>query len=386
MVSYLRVPEPDSVRFSPALLIGARLQDFMVKNLNPGWMLKYLVFAWLACPPAFALDLYSGEVTVADQGVEERLRSVPAALIQVFQKHSGQRELPLHPALDAALLSANRIMTSFYYREHERVSPDGSVKREWRLVANFLPESVDRIVRDLELPRWRAQRKPITIWIVVDDGLGRRLMPLEYDYAWSALTDVAGRRGLPVNWPELNEVQKEEVDLQLLWGGFTDDLVSRERNEDVVIVAARREGPIWNVRWNFAGGEETSAWRNRDMDLAFALVDGMHRLTDLVAARDSIASSGSGNWQSELLVEGFRDASDYARCLAYLESLGIVDEVNVEQVEPGAVHFALELNALPEYLEGEFGRDGVLIKGPGDKQYRLAHSIEPMDLPTGNEQ
>jgi hypothetical protein len=357
--------------FSGGFLKGL-LQDFMTN------IFKYcLLFALLLARPALGIDLYSGEVAVADQGARERLKSVPAALIQVLQKHSGQRELPLHPALDAALSGANRIMISFYYREHERVSPDGTVNTEWRLVANFLPEAVDQVIRDLELPRWRAERRPITIWIVVDDGRGRRLLPLEYEYARDALSDVAGIRGLPIAWPDLDDEQMQQEDLQLLWGGFTDELPQVQGKGDVVIVAARREGAVWNVRWNYAGGGETSGWRIRDTDLSFALVDGLHRLTDLVAARDAIAPSAQGLWHSELQITGLLGADDYARCLAYLESLSVVEQVNVAEAGPGAVRFLLDLNALPEYLENELDRDAVLVAGTFENEYSLVHAIAP---------
>lgn len=331
-----------------------------------------LIFLALLSTNALALELYSGEVVVLDQGARERLQAVPAALIQVLQKHSGQRELPIHPALDAALVSASRIVVSFHYREHKLVAPDGTQSREWHLVANFLPEAIDRIVREMGLPRWRVDRRPITIWVVVDDGLGRRLLPVEYEYAWNALKDIADTRGLPLFWPDLDDEQMESVDLQLLWGGFTDELPRLGTGGgDVVIVAARREGPTWNVRWNFDDGDETRGWRTRDTDLSFAMVDGLHRLTEYVSARDAIASSGQGQWQSEIRVTGFRNADDYVRCLAYLEGLGVVENVDVLEAGQGAIRFSIELNAMPEYLGKEIERDNVLVFHDSENEYSL---------------
>lgn len=325
-----------------------------------------VLFTLLLCASAQAVELYSGEVAVADQGVTERQDAVRSALIQVLQKHSGQRELPLHPALDAALLDANRMLLSFHYRSHERALPDGSINTELRLVANFRPEAVDQVVRDLELPRWRKERRPVTLWVVVDDGYGRRLMPVEYAYAWDAVSDVARLRGMPLKWPELDEEQLEQVDLQLLWGGFTDQVETAGADSaGVVIVAARREGPAWNLRWNFGGGDETTGWRNSDQDLVFALVEGLHRLVDFVAARDAILPSALGDWRYELVVSGLHSGDDYVRCLAYLEGLGLVDGVAVLAATAGEVTFSLDLNAMPEYLLAEIDRDRRLF---GDSQ------------------
>ncbi|MBT8061472.1 MAG: DUF2066 domain-containing protein [Xanthomonadales bacterium] len=321
---------------------------------------------------ASALELYSGEVAVADRSDRERLAAVPAALLQVLQKHSGLRELPIHPALDEAMVNANRMLLSFHFVSRERGMPDGTVVPELRLVAEFSPAVVDQLVADMALPRWRHERHPLTIWIVVDDGLGRRLMPLEYQYAWDALIDVANLRGLPIRWPEIDPESDGLIDLQLLWGGFTDSLPGHdERLGGDVIVAARREGPLWNVRWNFGSDEETAGWRVRERDLTFALVDGLHQLTDIVAARDSIAAAGQGEWRIDMRISGVQGAEDYARCLAYLEGLGVVEEVTLIEASSGEVMFLLELNAMPQYLAAEMERDRVLTPGEGSHNYRL---------------
>jgi hypothetical protein len=181
---------------------------------------------------------------------------------------------------------------------------------------------------------------------------------------------------LPLAWPELDEEQEQSVDLQLLWGGFTDELPAGSTGDgDVVIVAARREGPLWNVRWNFGDGDETAGWRNRDRDLSFALVEGLHQLTELVSARDAIVSSGQGLWEWEISVNGFLTPEDYARCLAYLSGLGVVDGVDVLEAGQGTIRFSLQLNALPTYLYSEIERDDFLLATPVDDEYSLAHRL-----------
>lgn len=341
--------------------------------------LSILLFSVFAYLPALAQNLYSGEVNVADQSVTERQKATPAALIQVLQKHSGIREIPLHPALDAALLNANRILVSFSYKQVQRANPDGSVTSELRMVANFLPEAIENIVQELGLPRWPQQRPPLTIWIVVDDGQGRRLKPLEYEYAWEAMADVASLRGLPIRWPEIDPESEDQVDLQLLWGGFTDSL-GEEPENDVVIVAARREGPVWNVRWNFAGGKETDGWRIRDSDLAFAVVDGVHRLADLVSSRDAISSAEQGDWTLEIRVGGLTGMADYVRTRGYFENLSVVEAVNVVEVGPSGVLFKLELNASPEFFMREINKNRFLLPGDDGQVFQLL-PVNSFDLP-----
>ena len=87
-----------------------------------------IISALLFMQGACAQELYSGEVSVEGQGEEERDEAVPSALIQVLQKLSGRRELPLTPALETALADANHMLVSFHYRPHDRSMPDGSVR------------------------------------------------------------------------------------------------------------------------------------------------------------------------------------------------------------------------------------------------------------------
>jgi len=318
-------------------------------------------------------DLYSGEVPVQGQGAAERNQALPDALIQVLQKISGQRDLPTGPELEQGLNEAGRMLRSFQYRDVVRTLPEGGEEQQLRLVASFVPDAVDRLVRDLGLRRWRPGRKPIVIWPVVDDGQGRELMPVEYQYAWDTVADVAALRGLPIAWPDLSEELRQQMDLQLLWGGYTDQLLGNGSDSDgVVIIAARREGPEWNLRWTFADTNASSSWRTRDRDLTFALVQGIHQLTDLVASVNSIGPAGQGEWQVDLLVSGLHGRNDYARCLDYLQKLSLVDQVEVRSAGPEGLSFRLKLNAAPEYLERMLGRDGVLQSQGGPHSWRLA--------------
>jgi len=111
---------------------------------------------------------------------------------------------------------------------------------------------------------------------------------------------------------------------------------------------------------------KTAGWRTRDVDLSFALVDGMHRLTDAVASRNSILGTEQSDWQLQLSISGLEGARDYERCLAYLQGISLVERVAVEAADPGRVRFSLDLNAQPRHLLETFIRDRVLAQGLAD--------------------
>jgi hypothetical protein len=210
----------------------------------------------------------------------------------------------------------------------------------------------------------------VQIWVVIDDGLERQLKPVEFGYAWESLEDIAAMRGLPVSWPELDEEEQQLIDMRLVWGGFTDYLVERGAPDDgVAIIAARREGPQWTLRWNLASNGRSWSWRNSDQELMFALAQGIHKMTDELAASNSIAASEQGLWTTDVTIGGLNNAENYAVCLAYLQNLSLVTAVEILGAGPGRVHFRLQLNASSEHLAQAFNRGSVLLPSSPGNEY-----------------
>jgi len=331
-----------------------------------------LIFTlYLVAAPAFAdVDLYSGVVVVSGQGEDQRNEALPEALIQVLQKLSGRREMPFSPALDEALANAGDLLLSIRYRNVERLDPDGVISPLLQLIARFRQAEVDSLLKLIGLPRWQQERPAVQIWVVIDDGFNRELKPVEFDYAWQAMEELAETRGLPLIWPELDDEELQLIDMRLVWGGFTDYLVERGAPADgVAIIAARREGPQWTLRWNLAGDGYNWSWRNSDQELMFALADGVHQMTDQIAAINAIAISDQGQMAVEFTIGGLSGANDYVRCLDYLQELSLVTGVEILAAAPGRVHFRLQLNASSEHLAAAFNRGSVLSPSRSGSEY-----------------
>lgn len=315
------------------------------------WLFCLLLpIAAAASVQAAVSELYVAEVPIAGQGAGERRRALPKALEQVLIKLSGIRNFDQYPQVNSSLKNASSILVSFHYTTVETVLPDGSEAEEMKLVVQFSADRVDELMRALQLPRWKTERPPAELWVVVDNGLDRRIMPVELAYAWESMEDVAQMRGLPMVWPVPDEEGQFPADLQLLWGGYTEDL-GNPRDRGALIAAARREGPAWSVRLNLEYDGGNWAWRVQDLELQNALAEGMHQAVDRIAAANTIAATDIGSWLHELTVRGVRNSQDYERGLAYLQGISLVEHVSVVAARQGSVTFRLELNALPRYLE-----------------------------------
>ena len=331
--------------------------------------MKIFLFAILtallaSCPGAGAAQaddsgLYAGEIPVADQSVSEQRRGMPLALEQVLQKLSGLRSFEGYPEVKPALRNASAMAITFYYRNRELTLADGTLGSELNLVVDFSRPAVDSLLQTLQLPSWKPERRALITWVIVDDGTGRRIMPIELEYARQAVAVAASARGMPLSWPQPDEAGNYPVDLQLLWGGYTEELVSNGP-VDTLVMAARQEGPEWNVRMNLDYTGQKWTWRNRNADIQTALVEGMQTAIDDITGINSIAASDQGQKLMELTITGVLGTGDYVKVLSYLQSLSLIDHVQVSGAAPGKVRFVLTLNALPEYLVRALASDNVL--------------------------
>jgi hypothetical protein len=321
---------------------------------------------------AATIDIYTGEAVVENKDAAPRRSGLRLALENVLKKLSGLRSFEDYPLVESALGNASSILVSFHYRNVATIFADGSSGDELRLVAKFSKNSIDELARTLQLPLWQLERDPIDVWVVVDNGLDRRIMPVEYEYTRGAMADVAGWRGLLVNWPAADEEGNYAIDAQLLWGGYTEDLDSGQ-GSGAMIAAVRREGPQWSVRSNLTYHSQNWTWRLQDIELQAVLTESMQQAIDLIAAANTIAAADLGSWMYELTIAGLADADDYGRCLGYLQQLSVVKHVSVVSARRGSATFRLQLNALPQYLEAVMLGGQFLGFDEAEHKYFLQH-------------
>lgn len=329
-----------------------------------------LVLIWPLNPLLAADDLYQGRAKVADQSAAEQGKATQVALLQVLGKLSGLGRFDAYPEVSSALSSASKMVMAFYYENHPVLMPDGSTVDELQLVANFSPKAADELRDQLQLPRWKSDREPLNIWPIVDDGQDRHIMPIELEYAWAGIADLAVSRGMPLRWPEPDENGEYAEDVQLLWGGYGEEASDADPAETLVI-AALQDGPEWNVRMSL--GYEGLRWseRFRGTDLQLVLHQGMNLAIDQIVAASSIAAADSGVWTAELSVTQLTNAEEYARCLNYLQGLSVVESIRVKSAAAGRVQFSLTLNAAPSYLQQFLQSGKVLAAGAVEGEYQL---------------
>jgi len=358
---------------------AGRLPGFLPNQMR----LIFLLLMLIPLAPVFAqgqtVDLYSGTVPVADQSQGAREDAFPAALEQVLGKLSGLQNFEDRPEVGDAVQNARSIVLSFFYEQvaestGQAGGPEQAAENnapQTYLTVRFSEAGADQLMRNLGLPRWPQDRPPLDVWVLIDDGGGRRVLPLEYEFLRVALDRVADQRGLPLDWPKPGPDGEYAVDVQLLWGGYTEAVTFPGNTSNVLIIAARREGPEWSARFiqEYEGDHWT--WRSRNVDLEQALATDMQQVVDQIVTAQAIAPSDQGLWVHEISISGMVSEGDYIRCLAYLQSLGVVDDVSIRGAAPDGVRMALFLNASPEYFEQTLEEGRTLEPGVVSGHYVL---------------
>jgi len=330
-------------------------------------------------------DIYQGSAVVSDQSPAELEKGMRGALRLVLGKVSGLSDFSDYPGVDEALTEARKMVMAFYYQNHPVLLPDGNFREESRLVANFSPRAVDQLQADLQLPRWKPDRRPLNAWPIVDSGQQRTIMPIELQYAWEGMANLARNRGMPIRWPEADENGEYAVDVQLLWGGYNEELREQGPGDqgpgaqdpgaqgpgETLVITALQDGPEWNVRMNMEYEGLRWSERFRGPDLETVLAQGLNLAIDQVVAASSIAAADTGDWHVDITVTHLTNAQDYARCLSYLQGLNVVESVAVKMAQAGQVEFSLSLNAAPSYLKQYFLTGKTLQATAFEGEYQL---------------
>ena len=320
-----------------------------------------LACLWAASFPVNAAEvpwLYDVTVAVEDQSTSARLDGASHALGQLLTRLTGLTSVPRNEAVSRALAAPDLYYNQFRFERAE----DGE-GLELRL--QFVPEAVLDLIRDAQLPIWRANRPTVLTWIVVDDGLIRRILGAGTDHPLVAAIDERAReRGLPLQLPLLDLTDQLTVEPAAVWGRLSQILrpASQRYDADHVLVGRLQKvrDERWSVDWEFWLDGEVHHLQGEARDPASLGRAAADLVADELAARYAVLDRGVR--RQNLAVTAVSGAGDYADLLRYLGGLEFVEEVMVSAVSGDRLQVSLITAAEPDQLLELFRLDGRLIR------------------------
>jgi len=310
-------------------------------------------------------NLYQVTVEPDPAAADQRSEAIKRAMTRLLTRVTGRREAGFDPALEGLIADPSRYLNSY------------GLDRQGQPVVGFNATLVDQELISLNWPVWGSERPLTLLWIAVDDGQGDRAilaaneLGAELSPAMAALlgdvrteiTRVADERGLPIVLPLLDLEDMTAVTFADVWGGFEErvELASARYRADAVLIGRVRPGGFGNeVQWLLL---KDGARRGL---AGISVQDGLDAIADLYAAE--LSSIGGAN-SARITVLDVASIADYGRVMSYLETLSVLQTVDVESMDRGVLTLRVAARGDALVLERVLALGGVLSPARGSGSF-----------------
>ncbi|WP_275096731.1 DUF2066 domain-containing protein [Sedimenticola hydrogenitrophicus] len=303
--------------------------------------------------------LYSAEVPVAGQSVEQRTDGIRRAFARMLIKVTGNRTVPQRPELQEDIAQATRYVQQFRYR----LGAGGASGR--LLTVQFDSAAVQRLLRERRLPVWGGNRPSGLVWLGIESQGQRRVMRPELDAALvNAMTVTADQRGVPLILPLMDLEDQAAVQVADLWGDFEQNIrrASQRYMPDLIVTGRMTQisGRLWRVTWRLYHGDRTTSWGDEGGNLVDLAREGAQHVSDLLAERYAPVGGEANLSRIRLRVSGVTALAQYAGVGRLLQSQSSVVRADMIAVEPDAVIFELQVRGGIQVLEQGLSLGGVI--------------------------
>ena len=285
-------------------------------------------------------SLYQGQVTLISQGAGERRAATARALAQVVVKLTGDPQAANHPVVRRALASAQTYVTTSDTRESSDQQGNTAIGGVpvYRTTMSFAfePNGVDALVAAAGLKYWGGSRPRPILWLAIDDGRGARLVNAQQLAVVKPLADRGLERGLRFGMPAGSAVEQAAV--QTIWSQAAPQmlpLTARYGGQVQLLGKVYRAGGGWTADWLLSDGDkELSRWSFTDPSPQRAIASGADGAADAIARRDAVPMRAGEPTTLTVEVSGLRDGTDFTRAMGYLQTLAVVQGLQVQRATP----------------------------------------------------
>ena len=297
-------------------------------------------------------NLYEAESPVMGQSGEARADGIKDAFARVLVKVSGDRSLLSNPEVDQLLKRASSYVQQYRYRTLE-TKPGSEIDR--LLWVRFDQRAVNRLLRQSGVPVWGVTRPSVLVWLGEERGASRSLVSLERQGGLkSVLNSVAGDRGLPLVQPLMDLQDRNALPVSDLWGGFESDIrrASERYGPDVILVGRMSgQGGEWRGEWSLYLPDKVNRWQTRAGSKLALAAEGLQQTADALALRFAPQQVTEGSSTLRLRVHGLATLSDYALVRDYLQSLAMIEQLDLLSAEAEMVSFQARIQGGRQVLE-----------------------------------
>ncbi|QUX96318.1 DUF2066 domain-containing protein [Marinomonas sp. CT5] len=316
--------------------------------------------------------LYSAEINLPVAQSESVMLNEAFGLAaeNVLVKVSGNRK-----AITGDLLDQAKSKASTWVAQHSVASLNELLPSENGLVpgkkirVTFYQESIDGFLTQNNLPVWGDNRPSVLVWLVKEDNGVRSLSgskaPSDVLNEFARSTNSLG---VPIYAPLLDDVDKESLSVSDVWGFFEDRILNASKRYQTDSVAALRvssfagqvSGDLLVLlqngeteRFDLSGGSLTELVDQASVDLAKVFS------SRYASVRNSASAS-----KLNIQVLGIKNYRVMNKVQSYFESIGVVRNVTLVQVDGEKVEFSIEIDGDKQKLFNSISLSRLLTAAP----------------------
>jgi hypothetical protein len=336
------------------------------------WLIGTFMCFSLAASASQATDLYRVLVPVDDQTTESREIGIKIAFSEMLVKLSGNSQILQSPQLKPFLSDPKAYLDSVGFNQLSNTEADKNIATG--LDVKFDRPSVDKLLKQAQLPIIPAIRPTFLVWLMVDDIVdGRRVLDESSaekigaeDHFFDlleAFNDSMQTRAIPYFLPSYDLEDQLSLSAKDAWAMNIEALNNASK---------RYEADGWFALRIFkaSDGQIRGAWAyqeagNRQMDDFYgdSMVDLIGDSVDQVL--DALLQTHTYIPQLEtdkllVQIDGVLSYKNYQAALARLEQLELVEALQLYSVSEGELVVAIEINAGVELFHSDLIRTGLV--------------------------
>jgi hypothetical protein len=332
-------------------------------------------------------DLFTVELPVADQTTSLRLDSFSEAFKQVVVKVSGSDDALRSPAFARPIKNSARYVKQFSYVTRKLADEEEMEAGNLFLSIDFDQQLIEGLLREQNFPVWGRERPSSLLVISYDVNENIKLVSDDTtpDLV-DALDSAAAIHAVPVLFPLM-----DLEDIALVSIG---DIASREY-ENIRTMARRytpnallvgrivgRSGEGWQGDWEVRFADQIFKWTHKASSKQAVIDQVIRHLAKILALEYALEDHRRVEQSLLLSVSELEGIDKLIRVQKYLESLNVVDSVQIAMISKDVVTYRLKLRNDPEDLQRliEFGEvleqeDFPQLSTEGEDQIILNYSF-----------
>lgn len=330
-------------------------------------------FFWIPLVSAIAIPgLYSADIKLPIVASEAQMlnEAFGLAVEAVLIKVSGDKDAIAGNVLKQAKKSAPTWVAQHSIASLSELlpSPEGGVPGK-QVKITFYQASIDQFLSNNNLPVWGQERPSVLVWLVAETNGVRFLSGSNApSVVLNEFAQSASALGVPIYAPLLDEVDKKSLTVADVWGFFEETISKASRRYQTDSVAALRvsdfSGQVSGnllVLLSTGEAERFALAGNTYKDI---VDQASVKLAKLFSSKyASVRNDYSANTLN-VQITGVTGYGIMRNVQSHLESISVVRDVFLVQVNDGKIEFSIEIDGDKQKLFNSISLNGLLKQTP----------------------